>query len=62
MGQFWTNKNIVSAAHIFFNSIVENDFQHIFQKWQNLTDKCLTNIGTYFEQDIRWLDDPGEDL
>ena len=51
-----TNKELITAAQVFFSSLPDDEFSKTFTKWQERMDACLAVSGAYFEKDVRLLD------
>ncbi|GFU22077.1 histone-lysine N-methyltransferase SETMAR [Trichonephila clavipes] len=49
--RFASNKACVKAAGVILIKFSQNGLLHVFKKWIERWDKCLTCHGSYFEKD-----------
>ncbi|GFW58746.1 histone-lysine N-methyltransferase SETMAR [Trichonephila clavipes] len=48
--RFASNKTCVKAAEAVLKQLSQNGLLHVFKKWTELWDKCITCHGSYFEK------------
>ncbi len=52
---FKTTQEFITTAQTFFNSLISDDFEKMFNKWQDRMHSYLAVHGAYFEKNVQTL-------